>query len=57
MGFSVGQLYEYTPPTAWTPGCDCKGPEAKWNTTPSYNGQIYRVRDGWDCQNVIGGGR
>jgi len=57
MGFSVGQLYEYTPPTAWTPGCDCKGPEAKWNTTPSCNGQIYRVRDGWDCQNVIGGGR
>ena len=56
MGYAVGQLYEYTPGTGWALGCECKGPEAKWNTTSSSNGQICKVRNGWNCRNVIGEG-
>jgi len=56
MGFSVGQFYMYSPPDPWTYICECSGPEAKWNTTPSHVGQICKVRDGWSCENVIGEG-
>jgi hypothetical protein len=56
MGYAAGQYYDAycdihssDSDTYLTGTCSCSGPEAKWYTSPSYNGQICKRRSGWFC--------
>jgi hypothetical protein len=56
MGYATGQYYDAycdihssDSDTYLTGTCSCYGPEAKWYTSPSYNGQICKRRSGWFC--------
>ena len=54
IGYAAGQLYRAYCGISGI--CICDGPEAKWYTSPSSDGQICKVRDGVFCS-VIGEGR
>ncbi|MEM5820677.1 MAG: hypothetical protein QW678_03530 [Candidatus Aenigmatarchaeota archaeon] len=47
MAYFAGQFYEII---GMYENITCSSrPEAKWYDSPSYNGQICKRRDGWDC--------
>jgi len=50
MGYAAGQYYSASCVVSSTiPTCTCYGPEAKWYTVPSSNGQICKRRSGIFC--------
>jgi len=57
MGFAAGQYYSASCVFFSIPLCVCSGPDAKWYTSPSYDGQVCKRRSGWFCERDIKEGK